>query len=383
MRIALVHDWITGLRGGERVLDEVLALFPDADLYTLFHEAGTTTARIDARPVIASRLNRFGWIRENRRLALPFLPWAIRGLRPRGYDLVLSIHHAVAKSIRIEPGTPHLCYCLTPMRYIWDQVDVYQGRGLGRLAGYPLSAALRRHDRRNAGPKQVTRFVAISRCVADRIERHYGRRASILHPPVDVARFGRAPESRGGRAYLLVSSFAGYKRADIAIDAVAKLDRELWIVGDGPGRDAAERRARQLGSGAARIQFLGRVAESELPGLYQMSRALLQPQEEDFGIAALEAQAAGRPVVAFDRGGATETVRPASGSRVGAATGVWFSEQSAEALSEAILRFESLEDQFEPRALRAHAARFDAERFRDGMQWEVDQLLEASGARCG
>lgn len=383
MRVALVHDWITGLRGGERVLDEVLSLFPSADIFTLFYEKGTTTERIDGQRIYASPLNRFQWLRRHRQLALPLLPWAIRRLRAEPYDLVLSIHHAVAKSIVLPPGTPHLCYCLTPMRYIWDQADAYQGRGLGRLAGYPLSLLLRRHDRRSASLEQVTRFVAISRCVADRVERHYGRRASILYPPVDVTRFQNDPprRKRNDAPYLLVTSFASYKRADIAVDAAAKLGRELWVVGDGPGRRGLERRARNAGPSAARVRFLGRVSERELPEIYAGCRALLQPQEEDFGIAALEAQAAGRPVIALDRGGATETVRPTHTG--GAATGVWFSEQRAEALADAMLRFEAAEDQFEPAALREHAMRFDVTRFREGMRWEVDQLLEASRSQCG
>lgn len=383
MRVALVHDWITGLRGGERVLDEMLRIYPEADLYTLFYEPGTTTERIDARPVTTSPLDRSRWLRAHRQLALPLFPWAIRQLRAAPYDLVVSIHHAVAKAIPLGPGTPHLCYCLTPMRYVWDQTEAYQGRGLARVAGYPLSAYLRRFDRRSAGDDQVTRFVAISRCVAERVERHYGRRASILHPPVDVERFAAAPGAGGRRPeapYLLVTSFAGYKRADLAIDAMAALGRPLVIVGDGPGRRRAERRAREAGPGAHRIRFLGRVAEDELPGLYANCRALLQPQEEDFGIAALEVQAAGRPVIALDRGGATETVRPASAQQSG--TGVWFSEQRAEALAEATLRFEAIEDQFDPETLRDHARRFDAPRFRDEMRWEIDQLLKAS-LPCG
>ncbi len=383
MRLALVHDWITGLRGGERVLDEMLGIYPEADVFTLFYEPGTTTPRIDARPVAASPLNRWRWLRARRQLALPLFPWAIRRLRAPAYDLVVSIHHAVAKAIPMDPGTPHLCYCLTPMRYVWDQAEAYQGRGVRRIAGAPLSAYLRRFDRRSAGADQVTRFVAISRCVAERVERHYGRRASILHPPVDVGRFG-AGGSPGGRRpdapYLLVTSFAGYKRADLAIDAAAALGRPLLVVGDGPGRRRAERRARATGSGGHRIRFLGRVAEADLPALYASCRALLQPQEEDFGIAALEVQAAGRPVIALDRGGATETVRPASARQPG--TGVWFSEQRPEALAEAILRFETLEERFDPATLRAHAQRFDVSRFRDGMRWEIDQLLKANPP-CG
>lgn len=369
MRVAIVHDWVTGLRGGERVLDQVADLFPDADLYTLFYEAGTTTERIDRLRVQTSFLDRVPGLRRRYHWALPLFPWAARRFMLRDYDLVLSIHHAVAKAIRLTPGTPHLCYCLTPMRYIWDQSDAYLGRGARRVVAAPLVSALRRFDRRSSDA--VTRFVAISRSVADRIERHYGRRASLLYPPVDVERFQIDPNAEG-KAYLLITSFAPYKRAEVAIGAAARLGRPLVVVGDGPARRHLEKNAPK------HIRFLGRVPEDQLVGLVQQSRALLQPQEEDFGIAALEAQAAGRPVIAFDRGGATETVRPWREDRRAGATGVWFSKQHAEALAEAMLRFESLERFFDPRAIRDHALQFSSDRFRSGLRYEIEALLGAS-----
>ena len=369
MRVAIVHDWVTGLRGGERVLDQVARLFPDADLYTLFYEAGTTTDRIDRLNIQTSPLDRIPGLRRRYHWALPLLPWAARRFFLRDYDLVLSIHHAVAKAVRVAPGTPHLCYCLTPMRYIWDQSDAYLGRGARRLIATPLVSALRHFDRRST--QSVTRFVAISRCVADRIERHYGRRASLLHPPVEVERFQIDP-SASGKSYLLITSFAPYKYAEIAIDAVSRLGRPMIVVGDGPSRRRLQKQAPK------HIQFLGRVSEDQLVELVQQSRALLQPQEEDFGIAALEAQSAGRPVIAFDRGGATETVRPWREDRRAGATGVWFSKQNADAMAEAILRFESVERFFDPRAIRDHALQFSSDQFRSGLRYEIEALVGAT-----
>jgi len=372
VRVALVHDWLVGLRGGERVLHELLELFPDAEIYTLFHAPGTTTDRIDARVRATSPLNRIPGAQRHYRKLLPLFPWAARRLRVRGYDLVLSVHHAVAKAARIDADIPHLCYCLTPMRYIWDQSDAYLGRGVRRAAAAPLIAGLRRFDRRTAAVDQVTRFVAISQTVANRVERHYGRRASVVHPPADLDRFQPDP---GGPAdyYLLITSFSGYKRAEIALEACERLGRPLVVVGDGPGRTALQARA------GSRVRFLGRVPEEELVGWIARCRALLQPQEEDFGIAAVEAQATGRPVIAFDRGGAAETVRPWVEGGDGA-TGVWFSTQTGEALAEAMLRFEVVEKQFQSDVLRRHAARFAALRFRREMAWEVEQLCEIPSA---
>ena len=363
-----MHDWVNGLRGGERVLHELATLYPDADLYTLFYRPGATTPAIDRLKIRASALNRWRWLRDHYRGLLPLYPWAIRRIRPGTYDAVLSIHHAVAKALPLAPGTRHLCYCLTPMRYIWDQTDAYLGRGLGRAAAAPLVAALRRFDRRSATTAQVTRFVAISSHVADRIRRHYGRDADIVYPPVDVERFTIDPRGPSDY-YLLVTSFGPYKRAELAVAACAQLGRRLLVVGDGPGR-------RRVAAGAPpTVHFLGRVPDAKLPEIAGRCRALLQPQEEDFGIAALEAQAAGRPVIAFERGGAAETVRfPGSDA---AATGLGFASQSSEALAAAILRFETVERDFDANRIRRHALAFSAARFRREMREQFQALFAA------
>jgi len=376
VRVALIHDWLTGLRGGERVLDELLAVWPEADVHTLVHVPGATTARIDGRVRGTSPLQRIPGAGRHWRKLLPLHPWAVRHLRVEGYDLAVSVHHAVAKAARIAPGTPHLCYCLTPMRYVWDQADAYLGRGLRRLAAAPLLAALRRFDRAYAGPAQVDRYVAISRGVADRVRRHYGRPAAVVHPPVDTDRFqpdGRPPDD----FYLLVSAFVPYKRDELAVDAFARLGRRLVVVGDGPGRAALARRAPR------HVELVGRVGDAELARLAARCRALVQPQEDDFGITAVEVQAAGRPVVAFGRGGALDTVLPLAGPPEAAAraTGVWFDAQTPEALLRALHRFEAAEAFFDAKAIRSHAERFSAPRFRAEIEREAMLLAEAGSSR--
>lgn len=370
MRVALVHDWVTGLRGGERVLDEIAGLFPSADLFTLVHAPGTTTPRIDALPLHTSPLQRLPGAARHYRALLPILPYAVRQLRIDGYDLVISVHHALAKAARIAPGTKHLCYCLTPMRYAWDAADVYLGRGLLRAAAAPLLAGLRRFDRRSAGPEQVTRVVAISEFVRERVRRYWNRDASIVHPPVDVEMFrpdGRAPDN----FFLLVAAFVPYKRVDLAIETFGALGRRLVVVGDGPLRTAL---ARRLPAG---VELLGRVPERQLVELYARCRALVYTQEEDFGIAALEAQASGRPVIALARGGALETVRPLTGPADTAAhaTGIFFDAQTEESLADAVARFEAAEPFFDAKMIRNHAERFSAPNFRDAFLREVQATL--------
>lgn len=365
MRVALVHDWLTGMRGGERVLEEVARSFPDADLYTLFHVPGSTSRRIERLRLHASPLSKLPGAARHYRKLLPLFPWAIGRFRLRDYDLVLSIHHAVAKGVRVAPGTLHVCYCLTPMRYIWDQREAYLGTGWRNRLASPLVAWLRRFDRRTATPKRVTRFIAISSCVAERIRRHYGREAEVIFPPVDVEHIrpnGLPPED----FYLLVGGFVPYKREDLAIDAFRGLDRRLVVAGDGPLRARLERDA------PANVVFTGRLTDAQIADLQARCRALVYPQEEDFGIAAVEAQAAGRPVIAFGRGGTVDTVVPL-GAGGAPPTGLWFEAQTPEALREAVLRFEAAESRFDPAAIRAHAERFGAERFRSELSAAIER----------
>jgi glycosyltransferase involved in cell wall biosynthesis len=307
-------------------------------------------------------------VRRHYRKLLPLYPWAIERFQLEGYDLVLSSSHAVAKGIRAPHGATHLCCCFTPMRYIWDQADAYLGRGLRRALGTPLARRLRSWDVRSSGPERVARFVAISETVARRIRAHYGRSAEVIYPPVDVDRFRVCPEEVEDW-YLLVGGFVPYKREDLALEAFRQLDARLLVAGDGPGRAALQARA------PANVRFLGRVSDAELEDLYARCRALVYPQEEDFGIVPVEAQAAGRPVIAFGSGGATETVQALGRSEDRTPTGVWFSPQTPAALAEAVRRFEAAESEFEPAAIRTQAERFAVPRYHRELRAAVTEAM--------
>jgi glycosyltransferase involved in cell wall biosynthesis len=259
------------------------------------------------------------------------------------------------------------------MRYVWDQADAYLGRGPRRALSAPLAAWLRRWDVRASTPERVTRFIAISHAVSDRIRRHYGRDADVIYPGVDTERI-RPSGAPDEDFYLLVGGFVPYKREDMALEAFRTLKRPLVVVGDGPGRARLEAEA------PSNVRFVGRVSDSELTDLYAGCRALIYPQDEDFGIIALEAQAAGRPVVAFGHGGACETVVPLGGSEGRAPTGVWFDEQTPQALAAAVARLESHSDAFDPAAIRAHAEGFANTRFRREMEAALRETVRNHAA---
>lgn len=366
------------MRGGERVLEELCGLYPEADLFTLIHVPGSTSARIESRSIHTSFLSRVPGIHRHYRAWLPLFPAAALQLDLSGYDLIISCSHAVAKSVRVPPGAKHLSYCLTPMRYVWDGRDAYLGTGLRRALTTPLVAWLRRFDTRTSGPDRVQRFVAISSAVRDRITRSYGRDATVVHPPVATDRI-QPDASPPDDFYLLVGGFVPYKQEALALVAFRKLDRRLVVVGDGPGRAAAQAQA------PPQAEFVGRVSDAELARLYARCRALIYPQEEDFGLVAVEAQAAGRPVIAFGRGGAVDSVRPYRDDRTeegpGDATGIWFDRQDPDALAAAVARFEEHEAVFDPVRIRAWAERFSPDRFRRAFQAEVDAVLGSPPTR--
>jgi glycosyltransferase involved in cell wall biosynthesis len=363
-RVALVHDWLTGMRGGERCLEVVCELFPEAPLYTLLHVPGSVSAIIENRRIVTTFVNRLPAVASAYRHYLPLFPAAARQLDLRGFDLVISLSHCVAKSVTPAPGALHLCYCFTPMRYIWDRYEDYVGPRAGMLArlGMPvLRAALRRWDR---GTRGVDRFIAISTHVADRIRRAYGREADVLHPPVDVQRF-RISDTVDD-FYLVVSALAPYKRVDLALEATRRLGRRLLVVGTGPD----ERRLRRMASPS--VEFLGWRPDVEVATLYSRCRAVLFTAVEDFGIVPLEAAAAGRPTIALARGGALETMVGLDRSEE-APTAVFFDAQTADALAEAIRRFEAAAHRFDAKALRARAERFDRSIFKDRLREYVDR----------
>ena len=365
MRVALVHDWLTGLRGGEKLLEGLAGLFPEADLYTLIHVPGSTTDRIERLRICASPLSRLPGVARHYRKLLPLFPATIERFRLEGYDLVLSNSHSFAKGVQVAPGTPHVCSCMTPIRYVWDHVDAYLGKGARRALATPLVQYLRRWDKRTSTQERITSFVAISKAVAERIRRYYGRDSLVVHPWADMERYapnGEKPED----FYLLVGGFAPYKNEQLAMQAFRRLGRSLIVAGDGPQRRAVE------ASAPENVRFLGRVSDARLAELYASCRALIHPQEEDFGIVAVEAMATGRPVIALDAGGARETVVDVGTGP--SPTGLLFERPDPDCLIEAVREFEGLEGGFDPAAIRRHATHFSLARF----QREIVAALERS-----
>jgi len=377
LRVALVHDWLTGMRGGERVLEGLLEIFPQAEIFTLIHRPGSVSSHIESRPIHTSFVDDVPFVHGRYRYLLPLFPRAVESFDLQGFDLVISSSHCVAKGARPPEGVPHLCYCHTPMRYVWDQYQQYFGPGranpLVRAAVATVAPKLRRWDVSSAD--RVDHFVANSECVGDRIRRHYGRPAAVVYPPVDLERF-RPALTRETREdfYLVLGALVPYKRVDLAVEAFNRTGRRLVIAGDG---SELSRLGKMAGPG---VSFLGRVTDEEVVDLLSRCRAFLFPGEEDFGITAVEAQAAGAPVIAYGRGGALETVvGMQDGGQVEAElelepTGVFFHERSPEELIQAVERLESHE--FSPGALRASAARFGRDRFKREMRSQVQQLLD-------
>lgn len=359
--VALVHDWLVGMRGGEKVLEVLCDLFPDATLFTLVHCAGSVAPAIERLPIRTSYIQHVPFGRSHYRYFLPLYPSAARRLDTSGFDLVISSSHAAAKGIRIGSDSVHVCYCHTPMRYIWDQYDQYFGPGRApfavRAAMKMFVGRLRRWD--VASSANVHHFIANSRTVQERIRRIYNRESTVIYPPVDVQRF---PLSRSDDGfYLIVSALVPYKRIDIAVESCTRLNKRLVVVGTGPEE-------RELRSRAGKsVEFTGWAGEGELIDYYRRCRALLFPAEEDFGIAPLEAMSCGKPVIAFAGGGARETV-------VEGRTGIFFSEQKSESLTEAVERFERMS--FDAAEVRTHAGRFAREICKS-------RLLEFIEAVCG
>ncbi len=300
-RVALVHDWLVGWGGAEQVLAELAALYPQAPLYTsVWAPDPRVAAAFEGREIRTTWLQQLPGAGRHYRSLFPFMGRAFRGLDLSGFDLVISSSHALSKAVRVHGGATHLCYCHAPPRYLWDLYHQYSPGWKG-IVRAPVARRLRQVDREAA--RGVTRFVANSRTVADRIRKHYDREAEVLHPPVHVERFAaaREPGDRSER-YLAGGRMVPYKGLDIAIAAANQAQLPLDVFGDGPERGRLER------LGGPTVRFLGKVPDEALPGLLARSRAYLFPVEEDFGILPVEAMAAGTPVLALARGGATETV---------------------------------------------------------------------------
>jgi glycosyltransferase involved in cell wall biosynthesis len=350
-RVALVHDWLTGMRGGEKVLDVFCRRWPEAPLYTLLHRRGSVAGSIVERPVHTSWLEWLPGVHRYYRYTLPLMPRAARWRLPE-CDLVLSVSHCVAKAALPPPGTPHVCYCLTPMRYAWHMRRSYGWRGVKGWLVDRLLDRIREWDRETAG--RVTHFLAISRAVGDRIRDCYGRESIVIHPPVDTHFYCPADVPREDY-YLALSAFAPYKRLDLAIEACNRLRRRLVVIGN--GQDAKRLHA----LAGPTVQFLGWQSDEAIRDHLRRCRALLFPGEEDFGIVPVEAQACGAPVIAYGRGGILDTVIPLGAASV--PTGVFFEEQTADALIGAMERLEANTEYVDPLALRKHAIVFGHARF--------------------
>ena len=363
MRTAVVHDWLTGMRGGELVLEAMLPLLPDPTIFTLFHVPGSVSPEIERRPIRTSFLDRLPFARRRYRDFLPLFPRAVESFDLSGFDLVVSSSHCVAKGAIAPKGVAHLCYCHTPVRYAYEQFDAYFPKDRTRLYGVKrrLVARLRAWDVRTAG--RPTRYLANSSAVAERIRRHYGREATVCHPPVDVAFFTPADAAGPRGEFLLaVGALVPYKRFDLAIAAARTLRRRLVLVGKGPERG-------RLAAGAdSSVEFAADVPRERLRGLYRTCAFFVQPGEEDFGIAAAEAVSCGAPVVALGRGGVRDIVRDG-------VEGVLFDDPTADGLAAAVRRAGAL--RFDYTEMRRSAEHFAPERFAREIRRAVEDLPKA------
>ncbi len=355
MRAAIVHYWLLNRRGGEKVLDSLCRLLPQADIYTLFCDPQSLSEEVRRHRITASYLNP---LRRWHRNLLPLMPMALEAFDLRGYDLIVSSESGPAKGVLTPSTARHVCYCHTPMRYLWDLYPAYRNEWtrsrLKRSLITPFAHYLRMWDYASAA--RVDRFIANSANVRTRIWKTYRRESEVIYPPVAVETFRHQPAAD---FFLTVSELVPYKRIDLLVSHFTRTGRPLRIAGDGP-------QMRELRASAGRnVEFLGRVSDADLRDLYARCRAFLIPGEEDFGIAPVEALASGKPVIAYGRGGALETV-PDFG-------GVFFDAQTEDSLSAALTQFEQMEASIEPTRLQQWARQFSTAEFERRMAAELTQ----------
>lgn len=357
MKVAIIHYWIVNWRGGEKVLAELLAMFPEADLFTHVADPELLQRHLPGRKVTTTLIATLPFARRWYQRYLPLMPYALEQLDLRGYDIVITCESGPAKGVITDPGAVQICYCHSPMRYLWDMYHDYRqdaGR-LTRLLMGPLVHYLRIWDQLSA--QRVDHFIANSRFVASRIRRYYRREARVIYPPVACEDFAHGPDQG---FYLIVGQLVGYKRADLAIEAFREMkDRQLIVIGEG------EQFAKLKRSAPSNVTLLGRQPFSSIRRHYMGCRALIFPGVEDFGIVPVEAMASGKAVIAFRGGGALETV-------VEGVTGLFFDDQTVASVVDAVGRFEASPELFDPLVIRAHAMRFGAARFRVELNTIVD-----------
>ncbi len=359
LKVILAHDWLTGMRGGERVLELFCNGFADAEIYTLLHKRGAVSDAIERHTITTSSLQRLPRITEYYRYLLPFMPRAIEGMSPPPAELLISTSHCVAKGLVTRPETRHICYCFTPMRYAWTFYEEYFGENRVKKALLnPMLARMRDWDMRAS--ERVDRFVAISEHVRDRIQTYYGRESDIVYPPVDLDYYTPAQDSPQADFDLIVSALVPYKKIDLAVRAYNSNGRTLKIVGVGTETESLRRIA------APNIEFLGWSSNEQIRELYRNCRLLVFPGEEDFGLVPVEVQACGRPVVAFARGGALETIDAGR-------SGIFFEEQTEQSLNAAIEEASAID--WDPAQMRASAERFGIPAFVIGMDSVIEKIL--------
>ena len=362
MRLALVHDWLNQIGGAEDVLETLAEMFPSAPVYTSMYWPEKMNPAYREWDIRTTWMDRLPGIYHHHQPYLPLYPLAFAGLDLSGYDLVLSNKSGFCHGVRTE-NTTHICYCLAPTRYVWD-FDAYAARealpSAARTTLRPLVTLLRRWDYRAA--QRVDHFIAISREIRDRIQRYYGRDSTIIHPPVDTGRF--KPAVAHDDYYLIISRLIPYKRIDLAVRAFNQLGLPLVIAGDGRGRKALEALA------GPTVTFLGYAPDDDLPDLFARCKAYILPGVEDFAITPVQAQAAGRPVIAYGGGGALDTV-------IEGETGAFFSEMTPEALAKAVREFDTTD--MDPQACVSNAMRFDASVFKRQLNEFIDRVTRHKG----
>ena len=348
MKVAIIHYWFVSQRGGEKVVEKLCELFPECDIYTHVLDKSSLPGSLLGYKIKTSFINKLPFSKYIYKYYLPLMPLALEQFDLQQYDLVISSESGPAKGVLTSSSALHVCYCHTPMRYAWDMYHEYmQSFGLiKRMLMVPFLHYIRLWDRASAD--RVDRFVANSVNVARRIAKHYRRESVVVYPPVDVDAFSICHEKDD--YYLMVGQMVDYKRADLAVKAFSRMGRRLVVIGEG------EQLRKLRGIAGENVEFLGRQSFDVLRSHYSRCRALVFPGEGDFGIVPVEAMTSGRPVIAYGRGGALETV-------VDGRTGIFFHEQTEEALMEAVERFEMVENSFRPEDIRSHALQFGSERF--------------------
>ncbi|MDP2208391.1 MAG: glycosyltransferase [Bacteroidota bacterium] len=361
LKIALVHDWLTGMRGGEKVLEVLCELFPDATLFTLVHNKGSVSPAIENMKIRTSIIQHLPKSVSRYQYYLPLMPFAIERFDMREYDVIISSSHAVAKGVKVRKNAIHICYCHTPMRYIWDQYENYFGRTQSGLATRTAMSLFRRYLQKwdVKSSSRVNYFIANSKNVQERILRIYNRESEVIYPPVETSRFKISQNE--GEYFLIVSALVPYKRIDIAVAAFNDMGERLVIVGVGSELEKLKKSAKP------NIEFHGWASDDVISGYYSKCKSLVFPGEEDFGIVPLEAMASGKPVIAFAKGGTLETV-------VENRTGMFFKDQSKESLIGAVRRINM--KQFDPNTIQQHALEFDRKIFKEKLKSYIESLVD-------